>query len=408
MHTNVPSPSAAPAGPTPQPERSTPRLIAVDFFRGLALIVVLVDHLDWAAGPLLIRRLTPIGLGFSDGAEAFVFLSGLTFGWVYSARLARNGLLHSLPKVLYRSLQIYFGYAITLLLIAAMSLAPVGMTDWTRDALRIGPDQSFGDALGRMLLMEEFPFGINILGLYVVLLPCMLLMLAAARRARWMVLAISIAAYVAIQPPLNWPAASPHWLNTWSFHPLAWQFLFLIGMLIGEHLRRTGSSAPRSAAVAAISAAIVLYGLAYGLRREIAEWNGVPVRAVGQWIDQSQSWLAAKPRLGPFRVVHFLAVAYLAAYCLPGRSRFWSAGSIKPVVNTGRHSLTVYCAGTLMVYAAAVPFYWFGNGPAVVLVVAVDACLLQLALASWLERRRQSRAQREHPPASPPDAVNGP
>ena len=409
MHPIAPPPSAESFGPRPTEALTAPRLIAVDFFRGLALVFVLLDHLDWSAGPILIRRWTPIGLGFSDGAEAFVFLSGLTFGWVYSARLLRDGLRRSLVKVLHRVLQIYIGYVITLLLIAALSNAPIFMTDWTRNALRTGDGMTFSDALLRMLRMEAFPFGIDILGLYIVLLPCMLLLLVASQRARWIVLALSITAYVAVQPPLGWSAASPSWLSEWFFHPLAWQFIFLLGMLIGEHLRRTQSSVPRNAVFATIAAALVAFGLVYGLRREVVGLTGVSDRAVWEWGGLSKSWLVAKPRLGPVRVVHFLSVAYLAAYCLPEQSRLWNIRWLKPVIHTGRHSLPLYCFGTLLVYSAALPFYWYGNSPAVVIVVAVDACLLQFALAWWLEQRRIRIAATPKVPAgavtSPPDAA---
>ena len=380
--------AAAPAIETSSP---APRLVAIDFFRGLSLIFVLLNHLDWAAGPTLIRRVTPVGLGYSDAAEAFVFLSGLTFGWVYSARILRDGLKRNITKVLSRSLQIYAGYVVTLLLIAAFSVAPVSMADWTRNALRIGDDESFSGAVLRGLMMETSPFGIGILALYVVLLPGMVLLLAAARRSRLVVLAVSLATYIAVQPPVNWTIVNPSWFSGWSFHPFAWQFLFLVGMLIGERLQRTQTPLPRNRTRAALSVAVVLCGFLYGLRRDAAMLTGTSDHVVWQWIDPSESWLIAKPRLGPFRVVHLLALACLAASLLPVASRFWQARWIKPVVATGRHSLTIYCFGTLLVYASSVPFYWFGSDPAVVIIVAVDACLLQFALAGWLERRRQTR-----------------
>jgi hypothetical protein len=55
------------------------RVGAIDFWRGVILIVILVDHIS---GNLL-DRVTPRNFGLSDSAEAFVFLSGLSVGLVY-------------------------------------------------------------------------------------------------------------------------------------------------------------------------------------------------------------------------------------------------------------------------------------------------------------------------------------
>ena len=56
------------------------RDLRVDFFRGLALFMILVDHV--VADP--ISRFTYQKFGFSDAAEIFVFLSGVSCGIVYS------------------------------------------------------------------------------------------------------------------------------------------------------------------------------------------------------------------------------------------------------------------------------------------------------------------------------------
>ena len=59
------------------------RDLRIDFFRGLALIIVLVDHVERMNGIEYVRGWTPTSLGFSDAAEGFIFLSGYVFGMVY-------------------------------------------------------------------------------------------------------------------------------------------------------------------------------------------------------------------------------------------------------------------------------------------------------------------------------------
>ena len=54
----------------------THRVEAIDFWRGLVLVGILCDHIPGN----LIEKATPRNFGFSDSAEAFVFLSGFSVG----------------------------------------------------------------------------------------------------------------------------------------------------------------------------------------------------------------------------------------------------------------------------------------------------------------------------------------
>ena len=85
------------------------RDLRIDFFRGLALYMIFVDHV--AGDPL--ARFTYQILGFSDAAEIFVFLSGLACGIAYSRVLARQGLSALILAVANRAARIYVYYALS-------------------------------------------------------------------------------------------------------------------------------------------------------------------------------------------------------------------------------------------------------------------------------------------------------
>ena len=61
------------------------RDVRIDFFRGVALYMILVDHV--VGDPL--SKVTYQRFGFSDAAELFVFLSGVSCAIVYSRLLAK-------------------------------------------------------------------------------------------------------------------------------------------------------------------------------------------------------------------------------------------------------------------------------------------------------------------------------
>ena len=54
------------------------RLVEIDFFRGIALLVIFWIHLHW-----FVETGVPLRYGFSDMAATFVFLSGYVSGLVY-------------------------------------------------------------------------------------------------------------------------------------------------------------------------------------------------------------------------------------------------------------------------------------------------------------------------------------
>src|SRR5215470_10626293 len=77
-----------PAKPVPAtPVRADTRDLRVDFFRGLALLIIFIDHIPENVFALITLR----NFGFSDATEIFIFLSGYSAGYVFQLRERRQG-----------------------------------------------------------------------------------------------------------------------------------------------------------------------------------------------------------------------------------------------------------------------------------------------------------------------------
>ncbi|HYC13824.1 MAG TPA: OpgC domain-containing protein [Stellaceae bacterium] len=63
------------------------RDLRLDFFRGLALFLIFVDHIPGN----FISYFTLRSIGFSDAAEAFIFISGYAASMVYGALMRQHG-----------------------------------------------------------------------------------------------------------------------------------------------------------------------------------------------------------------------------------------------------------------------------------------------------------------------------
>src|SRR5262249_45009261 len=183
----------------PASARSGARDARLDFFRGLALIFIFIDHVPGN----VFANLTFKNFGFADAAEIFIFISG------YAAALA-------------------FG-------------------------------RSFErDGFGALALNHHLIY-LNILPLYIVLLAWFPVLFWLIRRHPALALAASVAIYGAARlTGLNLPSYPND--DGWFFNPFAWQLLFSVGALLG-HAATRGIALPRSPWLTAGAALYAVFAL---------------------------------------------------------------------------------------------------------------------------------------------------
>src|SRR5215475_368870 len=157
------------------------RDVRIDFFRGLALYMILVDHV--IADP--ISRFTYQRFGFSDAAEIFVFLSGISRGIVYSRVLLRSGWRGLITKITRRTALIYVYYilssivVILLMTAAARAIKNAGVIDQSFIVLRETPISTIWSTIF-LISPPDLP-GILVLYLELTLIVTPLFLIAAAR-----------------------------------------------------------------------------------------------------------------------------------------------------------------------------------------------------------------------------------
>src|SRR5687768_14981631 len=80
------------------------RDLRIDFVRGCAVVVMLIDHLG---RPSLLHAVTGGDRVLTSAAEAFVVLAGLMVGRVYGDRVRATGLRAVVPALLRRAWVLY-------------------------------------------------------------------------------------------------------------------------------------------------------------------------------------------------------------------------------------------------------------------------------------------------------------
>jgi hypothetical protein len=354
------------------------RVDAIDFWRGAALATIFINHIP---GNML-GYLTPRNFGFSDSAEAFVFLSGLSVGLHYGGLFDSKGVRAVVLPLAKRARRLYFVHI--LLTAAALTLYWIASRLTGESALLADEGRStpFVDPLrgwiGVVTLSHQIGH-FNILPLYIVLLAVAPVFILIGRRRPWTMLAFSgglygLARLSGINAP-SWPDP-----GAWYFNPAAWQLIFALGLFSG--LSRKGRPIPVSPA---------LYGLAHGvtLVGALVVSNGfglIPglVDAVGRYLDWD------KTDLGVVRIVDFLALAYLV-YCSGVTDRLRQTAFYAAIATLGRQALPVYCLGSLLSALGQILRDAWIASPAFDLVFVTVGLKGLLGAARALERRAEAK-----------------
>jgi hypothetical protein len=317
----------------------------LDMFRGLALVMIFINHVPGT----FYEGLTNRNYGFSDAAEAFVFMSGMAAGLAYSNRFRQGNLWAGTTKVWARARQLYFVHiAITMLCLAIFAGAAkwLGFTEvLTKNNLAPIFQKPLSSLVGIPLLTHQLGY-LNILPLYMSLLLATPLIILAGLRWPVRVAFASIALWVfAGQFRFNLPAF-PN-AGGWFFDPFSWQLLFTMGLLSGMAMKIGDVFVPYSK---------LLMGMAIGFLVFTLMWMKIP--PVGKFMNGTMGWLSGlgvpfyvtwfdKTFLSLPRLLHALSLFYVLSNW-PAMQRLASSALVAPLRLMGRQGLAVFATGTVL------------------------------------------------------------
>jgi len=319
------------------------RDLRLDFFRGLALIFIFIDHIP----ENIFSYLTLQAFQFYDAAEVFIFISGYTAALVYGRTLALQGPFFAMAQILRRAWQLYVAHIFLFMIF----IAEVSYTVTTFNNPMYNDEMRVADfleephiAIVKALLLQFQPTFLDILPLYILLLVIFPVILLGLRLQPLLVLIPSFLLYAVVQVIDLAVPAYPEG-HVWYFNPLAWQFLFTVGAALG--LRRTTMSPPRYAppSRAWLLIAIVIIGVGFVIR---LSWilHGVWDASPGLFLKDL--WPVNKNNLSPIRLVPFFAIVLVVGTLFPMDAAFLRSAAAKPLILCGQQSLEVFCLGILL------------------------------------------------------------
>jgi len=368
MHDRVTIPKFA-VGELPE-LKGQGRDLRIDACRGIALWFIFLDHVPNNIGTWLTLR----NYGFSDAAEVFMFVSGVTCALAYGRARRREGWTGVFCRTLRRSWDIYIAFL--LLTLACAILVHLSGRIADESNMRILLDDP-GATLARAAVLQYRPVNTDVLPVFVLLHLLFAPLLWLLLRAPNATLGASLALYVLVHA-FGWTV--PAWPNGhWAFNPLAWQLLVVLGAwwMINEDERARPWMTSRTTLILAVL--YLLFSLVIAL-----SWRIKPLEALIPQALAKLLYPMDKSNLDPLRLLHFLAIAVVAAWLVPRNWRGLTTPVMRGAIRCGQNSLPIYCLGVLLTFASHVVLLDISDGLAMQIVLSLGGVAAMIGTATLL------------------------
>ncbi len=378
-----------------QPRAGTTRTAAgardlrLDFFRGLGLLFIFLDHIpdNW------VSYLTLANVVFCDAAEIFVFISGISAALVFGRIYEREGYVFAAAQALRRTWTLYVAHVFLFVIFTAqVSYAAQRWKNplFAEEMNIAGFLDDPAVAIVKALTLQLQPMFMGILPLYIVLLIGLAVLLPVLCAAIDVVLVAGVGLWLAVQLLGFNLSAYPD--GKWFHNPMAWQLLFLIGAAFGlKHHVRSSSSRLLRLPPFAVSAAFLGLCVAAKLIVTFAGRGAV----VPEWFFDLVWQVSNKTNLGPLRLLCFLALAHVVVVAVPVDAGWLRSRLVVPIVRCGQHSLEIFCFGIFLSVAGHALLVEYGYGVVSEAAVSFGGCAILMAIAGYLAwskgRERASR-----------------
>jgi hypothetical protein len=352
---------------------------------GVAAWFLFLDHVPHNA----VSALTLRNFGFSGATDLFVFVGGYTAALFYGKMMLERGFVVSATRIFRRVWQLYAAYVVLFVIyidvigyVARKSAAPeiiyefnvAGILGHTIRTLIYG------------LLLQAKPLNLDVLQLFIILMAFFPIALFGMLRRPNLTAAGSIALYL-VARKFDWNLASfPD--GHWYFNPFSWQLLFVLGCwfaLASARQMRAIRSLQEISVLRMAALLYLLFALVVTVAGNMPQLAGVVPEPVLNFF-----LLNEKENLAPYRVIHFLALAFLFSFMVPRNWRGFQSPALQPVIKCGEEWLPVFCTGVFLSFAGHFVLITGPNLLAMHILVSVAGIAIMTGVAyyvSWSKRQ---------------------
>jgi hypothetical protein len=349
-----------------------PRL---DFFRGIAMLIIFVAHVPSNLWTLYI----PARFGWSDATEMFVFCSGFAAAIAFGGTFVKASFWYGAIRILHRAWQIYAAHICMFVFITTLVIAI--------DMLMVKSDMSYVDQLNLRWLLENTAQGLaglftltyvpnyfDILPMYIGALMLIPIMMGLARINPFLAIGFSVVLYVAswvfgLHLPAEW-----HSDREWFFNPFTWQLLFFTGFSLSMGWIKPPPVRRPFVIAAAVFVIVSIPAATWSVAQHFEVLKSFRVLI---WDLQNKTYF------GPLRFLHFLALAYLAIAVVKGRERYLLQDWARPIITVGQNSLAVFLLSMGLAQVGGMVLDQIGRNGATFALVNLSGMMILIGFAYW-------------------------
>ncbi|MCK1395258.1 OpgC domain-containing protein [Bradyrhizobium sp. 1] len=356
---------------------------------GIANWSVFVDHIPNNVVNLLTLR----NFGFSGAADLFVFVVGYGVAIIHGRMALERGYVVAATRIFRRVWRLYAAYVVlfviyidTIAYVASQSMAPEIIQEYNISGILEHPLR----ILVQGLVLQEEPLNLDLLQLMIPLMAFFPFALWGLLRNPNLTLAISIALYLAAR----WFGWNFHAYpdQEWTFNPFCWQML----MVLGGWFAVTGAPGRKLHGMSwlrIVAGAYLVFAMAITLMRHSPALSPYLPDVVLNGIAPTD-----KENLAPYRVIHFLALAFLATHFIPADHPGLKLRPLHAVITCGEEWLAVFCVAVFLSLAGHLILITGANLVVMQIAVSLAGFAAMTAVAyyiAWSKRQDLPAALRQ-------------
>jgi len=359
------------------------RDLRLDFFRGLSLLFIFIDHIP----NNFLSNVTLHSIAFSDAAEVFVFISGYAAALAYGRVLQDNGLPIAAAQIYRRVWQLYVAHVI-LFVIYIVSIGYVAQRYSDPDIINefnvagLAGDNAI-ETLRQGLLLKFKPVNLDVLPLYIVLMGLFPPVLWMMLRRPGLTMLASIALWLAARYfEWNLPAYPG---GSWYFNPYCWQVLFVFGSWCALGGARKNMSVINSPITLYFCIFYLVLGLVMTMAGKFPDFGALFPHWLYSTFNPND-----KTNLAPYRFLHFVVIVIMVIRFVPKDWPGLEWRMFDPVIVCGQQSLAVFCVGVFLSFVGHFELMMSSGSLFAQIFVSVTGIAIMTIVAyyiSWSKRQ---------------------
>ncbi|HVV41877.1 MAG TPA: OpgC domain-containing protein [Nitrobacter sp.] len=374
------------------------RDLRLDLFRGIANWAIFLDHIP----DNVVNWITTRNYGFSDAADLFVFISGYTASFVYAKMMLERGFIVGATRLFKRVWQLYVAH-IVLFVIYVVAIGYVAQRYNDPDIINefnvAGLVDNPIETLRHGLLLSFKPLNLDVLPLYIVLMAFFPPVLWTMLRKPDLTMLASLALYFAARQ-FGWNLPGYPY-GEWYFNPFCWQLLFMFGAWFALGGAKESRSIINSPWLLYLGVAYLIFALVMTMAGRFDSFGNMFPRWLYDAFNPND-----KTNLAPYRVLHFVIIAFFVTRFVPKTWRGLEWKMFRPVIKCGQQSLAVFCVGVFLSFVAHFMLMMSSGSFLAQLIVSIGGITAMTIVAYYISwSKRQDKPLPKPAPASAPQSA---